>query len=66
MNNELKKLVELANMRIIFNKRGNILFQVKKIKNSKVLIFPRVCIEDNISIVNPITRESQKVTGLTI
>lgn len=59
-------LVELTNMCMIYDAKGNVLVQDKIGKNIRGLIFPGGHIENRESIVDSVIREVKEETGLTI
>lgn len=61
-----KTSVELTNMCMIYDDKGNVLVEEKLVQNSKGLIFPGGHVESNESVVDSMIREIQEETGLTI
>ena len=61
-----KTPVELTNMCMIYDDKGNVLVEEKLVHNSKGLIFPGGHIESNESVAESMIREIKEETGLTI
>ena len=61
-----KTPVELTNMCMIYDDKGNVLVEEKLVHNSKGLIFPGGYIESNESVAESMIREIKEETGLTI
>lgn len=61
-----KTSVELTNMCMIYDGRGNVLVEEKLVHNIKGLIFPGGHVEPGEAFVDSVIREVREETGLSI